>query len=163
MTETFICAHCQRKSLKNPRLKVPQRYCGLKECQQARKNSWERNQLKKDAGYKNHRKAVKRRWYQCRPGDRYQSAYRETHPDYCEANRAGQRERNQKRRKKSPSSEKIVKTDALPAKTTVGQGLYVLLPYDHTDAKKIVNTDALIVQMIASTGITGGFFPQSSG
>jgi len=162
MSETFICSHCQRESLKNPRLKTPQSYCGAKECQQARKNCWERNQLKRDSGYKNRRRAAKRRWYKRRPGDRYQASYREAHPDYCQANRASQRERNRKGRQKG-SSEKIVKTAALPSKNLIAQGLYVLLPYDQTDARKIVKTDALIVQIIAQTGAGSGFFPQNSG
>ena len=162
MSETFICSHCQRESPRNPRLKPPQRYCGLKECQQARKNQWERNKLKKDAEYKDRRKAAKKRWYNRRPGDRYQADYRSVHPDYCQANRVSQRERNRRRRLKGLSG-KIVKTDALPSKNLISQGLYVLFPYDQTDAKKIVKTDALIVQMIASTGSATGFFPQNSG
>jgi hypothetical protein len=46
-----------------------------------------------------------------------------------------------------PSVAKIVKTDALSSKSLVPQGLYVLLPYKKTDGKKIVKTDALIVEL----------------
>ena len=165
MSKKFKCYHCQRWCPKNPRLKGKQKYCGAKECQQARKNSWERRRLKKDPVYKAKRKTDKKRWYSQYPGHKYQSEYRKSHPEYCKGNREKQILRNQKRQILEIIP-KIVKTDTLSLKRAVSQGLYVLIPYkkaaEKTDAKKIVKTDALIVQMIATQQLAGDFLSDSS-
>ncbi len=145
-TRTFICQHCRQRVKKNPRLKEKQHYCGLPACQQARKDKWERDRLLSDPAYRDKRSEAKRNWYRGYPGDRYQHQYRQEHSDYTKSNRCNQ----QKRGKKitgEPSVAKIVKTDALSSKSLVPQGLYVLLPYKKTDGKKIVKTDALIVEL----------------
>jgi len=51
MSKTFKCHHCQKRFPKNPRVK-DQKYCGLRACQGARKNKWEREKLKNDPHYK---------------------------------------------------------------------------------------------------------------
>jgi len=160
-TTFFICRHCRRRYRKNPRLKIPQRYCNAKACQQARKNKWEREKLEKDPVYKAKRRADKKEWYNKHPGDKYQSAYRETHPLYREKNRAKQGSRNQKRILSRPAG-KIVKTDALTRESLTRQGLYILLPCENPDAKKIVKTDALIVQMLGISEIADSFLQDSS-
>ena len=156
MSTTFICHHCHGRHRKNPRLKTPQRYCSAKACQQARKNKWEREKLEKDPAYKAKRRKDKKKWYSQQPGDKYQSGYRETHALYCEENRVRQATRNSKSRL-SPQPAKIVKTDTLTRESLTPEGLYILLPYENTDAKKIVKTDALIVQMLVSSEIAGYF------
>jgi len=161
MSNTFICRHCRLRQRKNPRLKGPQHYCNAKACQQARKNKWEREKLQKDPVYRAKRLEDKKRWYNKHPGDKYQSAYRETHPLYCETNLAKQGSRNQKRILSHPA-EKIVKTDTLTRESLTRQGLYILLPCKNPDAKKIVKTDALIVQMLGVSEIAGDFLQDSS-
>ena len=161
MSSSFICHHCQQRHRKNPRLKIPQRYCNAKACQQARKNEWEREKIQKDPVYKAKRRKDKKKWYLKQPGYKYQSAYRETHQLYCEGNRIKQAGRKQKS-KLLPQPAKIVKTDPLTRESITPEGLYILLPYKNTDAKKIVKTDALIVQMIGSSEIADNFLQNSS-
>jgi len=152
MIKIFTCLHCKGVFIKNPRLKTEQRYCGSKECQQARKNEWELSKLKNDAVYKAKRKAAQERSYSKRAGDKYQSAYRKTHPDYSRENKEKQVSRNRKP-KPPPSPPKIVNTDALIPKGFIPQGLYAFLPYEDTDTRKIANTDSLLVQLYALPGI----------
>jgi len=159
--ETFRCAHCQGRYKKNSRLKGQQKYCGSKSCQQSRKNKWEREKLKHDKDYRDRRRESKKRWYSRYPGDQYQNVYRHSHPSYLETNRKKQQKRNKSRAIESGSA-KIVKTDTLTSTSAVTRGLYILLPYQKTDAKKIVNTDALIVQLLASGGIEDNFLVDSS-
>lgn len=161
MSATFICHHCHGRHRKNPRLKTPQRYCSAKACQQARKNKWEREKLHNDPAYKAKRRERKKRWYTQFPGDKYQSAYRKRHPDYCKVNRVKQGPRNQKS-KLLPQPAKIVKTDTLTRQSLTPERLYILLPYENTEAKKIVKTDALIVQMLGGAEIAGDFLQDSS-
>jgi hypothetical protein len=160
MLEKFICLHCKGSFSKNPRIKVEQHYCGSKSCQQGRKNTWEKKKLMIDVGYKAKRKAAQKRSYSKRRGDKYQSAYRKTHPEYCQDNRKKQVLRN-KKRKPPPVSPKIVNTDALIPKGLIPQGLYAFLPYNNTDTKKIVNTDSLFVQLYAVQGLGDNFMINS--
>lgn len=165
MSKTYKCHHCHGRYPKNPRLKGNQSYCNSKECQQERKNVWEREKLKNDTNYKSKRQAAKRKWYYNYSGDKYQSEYRKSHPKYCENNREKQVLRNQKRQILT-TQPKIVKTDTLSPESTGLQGLYVLLPYkkavEKTDAKKIVKTDTLIVQILAASEFRGDFLSDSS-
>jgi len=158
--ETFICQHCQGHFQKNPRLKGDQRYCGSICCQQSRKNKWERERLRSDSGYRAKRALAKRKWYQGYPGDRYQHAYRDHHPDYVKANQEKQRDREkQLKRGKQPSGNesvsKVVKTDpspAPPSKRLVPRGLYVLIPYKKADGENVVKTDEFVVELRAWSG-----------
>ncbi len=150
-TETFTCHHCHRRFKKNPRLKGEQRYCGSRECQQARKNKWEREKLKTDFRYKARRLANREQWYSRYPGDKYQSVYRQTHPEYLEGNREKQRTRG-KTLTGNASGSKIVKPDALASGSLAAQGLYVLFPYKNAEAEKIVKPDAFIVELRACSG-----------
>ena len=143
---TFICCHCRRRCRKDVRIKSPQHYCGLKSCQQARKNQWERDKLKRDSTYRLKRISNKKAWYIKYPGDRYQSSYRANHPDYVSDNREKQRLRESKITQKT-NNKKIVKTDALFSESLINKGLYALIPYQKTCPKKIVKTDALIVEL----------------
>ena len=153
-TETFTCHYCHRLFKKNPRLKGEQHYCGSRDCQQARKNKWEREKLKADVNYKARRLAYRGQWYSRYPGDKYQSAYRQCHPEYMVGNREKQRKRG-KTLTGNASGSKIVKPDTLPSGSLAVCGLYVLSPYKNTDAEKIVKPDAFIVELRACSG-----FPQ---
>jgi len=150
-TETFTCHHCHRRLKKNPRLKGEQQYCGSRDCQQARKNKWEREKLRDDCHYKARRLAHREQWYSRYPGDKYQNLYRQSHPEYLMGNREKQRKRG-KILAGNTSGSKIVKPDALPSKSLVAQGLYVLSPYKNTDGGKIVKPDAFIVELRACSG-----------
>jgi len=154
MKDYFICCHCKRRAKKNPRLKTGQRYCGLKSCQQARKNSHERERLKSDPDYYARRKAQKADWRNRQQGI-YQKTYRENHLDYLEQNRLLQRLRN--RRTKTclvPGVDpRIVKTDALTSIMPISAGLYEIRPYKTHPGEKIVKTDGLIVTLSLHTGI----------
>ena len=147
-TRTFICRHCHRRVKKNPRLKGKQHYCGRAACQQARKDKWERERSRSDPAYLAKRKLAKKNWYRDYPGDRYQHHYRQEHSDYIKTNRCNQQKRGKKITGKQ-ALPKIVKTDALSFENLVPRGLYVLLPYKKTDGKKIVKTDAFIVELRA--------------
>lgn len=144
---TFICRHCKSRCIMNPRLKGGQYYCGRRSCQQARKNAWERDKLRRgDPSYRSKRAASKKAWYRQYPGDRYQAFYRSTHAGYSEENRKRQSLRN-KRGGAKVSVAKIVKTDALSSGNLWGSGLYMLFPYRDVERQKIVKTDALIVEI----------------
>lgn len=161
MSKTFKCLHCHQWYPKNPCLKTNQSYCGMKKCQQVRKNTWERKKLQNDATYKAKRQADKKKWYSKYPGDKYQSEYRNSHPEYCKDNREKQVSHNQKR-KILTTPPTIVKTDALSPESVAPQGLYILFPYKKPDAKKIVKTDALIVQIVAASELGNNFLQNSS-
>jgi hypothetical protein len=157
----ITCAHCGRSVTKNPRIKGIQRYCGLKACQQFRKNQWERNSLNHLSGYRAKRKACKEKWSKAQPGYIYQRSYRESHGEYVLKNRLQQRDRNRQKESKSDLSTKIVKTDALTSISLISGGLYALIPCKSSDFEKIVKTDALIVQLKEIQRNTGFVAPNS--
>lgn len=149
MAGYFYCCHCGKRTRINPRLKVRQKYCGSKECQQSRKNKWERDRLREDPLYREQRNLQKSQWRKHRPSHQYQSSYREGHPDYVDSNRKKQQIRNKNIKKPDTagSSPNIVKTDALTSAPLIRYGLYELLPYKTGPGKNIVKTDALIVEL----------------
>jgi hypothetical protein len=150
----FYCCECGKRTRMNPRLKIRQKYCSRKSCQQSRKNSWEREQLQKDPFYHQRRNEQKSRWRKSRPAHQYQITYRESHPDYVKANREKQHLRNKNSQKPDSGvcSSKIVKTDSLISERLISCGLYEILPYKTSPGKKIVKTDALIVELRAHRG-----------
>jgi hypothetical protein len=143
---TSRCKHCGKKIKKNPRLKVQQHYCGSKECQQARKNKWEREKIGTDEDYRAKRKSSLRPWYNEKPCGVYQREYRESHPEYVKICREKQKERNQKRTH-SPRESQIVNPDALAAESLITQGIYTIIPFGTDASEKIVNPDAFLVQI----------------
>jgi len=149
MAGYFYCCHCDKLTQSNPRLKDRQKYCGAKECQQSRKNKWERDKLHDDETYRERRTFQKSQWREKRPSHRYQSSYREGHPDYVDSNRQKQQIRNNyvKKSNTEDSAQNIVKTDTLTSAPLIRCGLYELLPYNTGPGQKIVKTDALIVEL----------------
>jgi hypothetical protein len=150
----FICHHCGKLILRNPRLKANQKYCGSKACQQARKNCWEADKLKRDPSYMVLRKSQKKRWRKNRPAHEYQKVYREKHPLYTETNRKQQLIRNKKTAGIALENKtgKIVNTDALIAENLIRCGFYNLQPIEIPPGKKIVKTDAFVVEILAHRG-----------
>jgi hypothetical protein len=108
--------------------------------------------LKRDSTYRLKRCSSKKAWYDKYPGDRYQSSYRATHPDYVSDNREKQRLRGSKATGMA-LEDQIVKTDALFSESLVSKGFYVLFPYNKTCPEKIVKTDALIIELRSSQGL----------
>ena len=132
----FICRHCRKRIIKNPRIKE-QHYCGSPECQQSRKNIWERRKLRKDPDYREQRKLQKSNYRKLHKTDGYQSHYRSKHPHYKDHNREQQHQRNTRLRK-------IVKTDAIISKLFVSQGFQMETMRKKVRQEKIVKTDTLI-------------------
>ena len=142
MARMFRCKHCGKLVKRNPRIKSSQRYCGQLECQQARKNTWEKQRIKTDESYRQRRQASKRQWRKQHSAHIYQCRYREKHPEYVATNREKQKNRELRDREA-----KIVKTDALSPERPIIPGLYALLPWNKNKMEKIVKTDALMVQL----------------
>ena len=145
MAKTFVCKNCGERKPANPRLKGHQGYCGDPECQRVRKRIWQKNKMAHDPDYRDRQIACLKRWREQRPLDKYQSCYREQHPDYVEKNRQLQKKRNQKRAKKAELA-KIVKMDALKMPSEK-LDTYIMNPYKVDSVGKIVKMDALIVQL----------------
>ena len=91
------------------------------------------------------RQARDKRWRDKFPAHEYQKKYRENHPDYVQRNRELQRNRNKKQQilQQEANYKKIVNTDALSSYLNESR-VYALIPVKEG---KIVNTDALLVQM----------------
>jgi len=153
----FTCRHCSKTLPRNPRLKTPQKYCSASSCQQARKNAWGKKEYQTNKSHRDKRLQSQKVCYGKRPGHSYQATYRKKHPEYVERNRDQQRLRNT-RRQKDPRS-MIVNTDALSLRASI-DGDYMLMPV--TDGGKIVNTDALIVQLRSVSG-SQAFLPSNTG
>jgi hypothetical protein len=141
MKGKFVCRCCGKCFTRNHRIKN-QQYCNSPACQQARKNQWEREKIKKDADYRKKRKEQKTSWYKRNHGNIYQHGYRERNKEYRSKNSRDQNQRNRARNKK------IVKTDALLAANPIQQGLYAIIAYGKIDAEMIVKTDAKIVEIL---------------
>ncbi|HPM01425.1 MAG TPA: hypothetical protein PK816_04640 [Candidatus Cloacimonadota bacterium] len=105
--------------------------------------------MKNDVIYNAKRKSQKANWRKKRPVHKYQKDYRDNHPFYAESNRKGQRLRNKNVSKieLKNKNQKIVKTDALTSESPIRQGLYEIVPFTMRPDKKIVKTDALIVEI----------------
>ncbi|MCP4407335.1 MAG: hypothetical protein GY807_06160 [Gammaproteobacteria bacterium] len=76
-----------------------QKYCSKPECQQKRKNKWQREKRRTDKDYRANDVAARENWAEKNPG--YSRLYREKNPEYVERNRLQQRERNKRRSVKS--------------------------------------------------------------
>ena len=147
MPGLFTCRHCGNTLPRNPHLKKQQKYCSAKSCQQARKNAWGKKAYRTSKVHREKRLQSQKACYRKRPGHAYQADYRKSHPEYEDRNRELQAVRN-KRRQEEPES-MIVNTDALSLQAGI-DGTYALMPI--TKEGKIVNTDALMVQLLAVTG-----------
>ena len=157
MAAYFYCCCCKQRKEKNPRIKSGQSYCGLRACQQARKNKHERERLKNDPVYFAKRRAQKATWQNKQQGF-YHKIYRANHPDYTLENLILQKTRYQsaKTRPSLGDMGKIVKTDGLTSVMPITAGLYEIRPYKTHPGKKIVKTDALIVALSIHSGFQEG-------
>lgn len=144
----FICRHCGKTFRSNPRLKKPQKYCSATACQQVRKNVWDKEKYHSSKSHREKRLQGQKACYRKRPGHIYQADYRSHHPEYANRNRELQKERN--RRLREIASSMIVNTDALSLQACI-DAVYALMHMTHEG--KIVNTDALMVQLRAVTAL----------
>lgn len=157
MPGTFTCHHCGKTLPRNPRLKKSQEFCSARSCQQARKNAWGKKEYNTNKSHRQKRLQSQKRCYKKRPGHAYQDEYRKKHPEYVSRNRELQKDRNQRRQKRETSM--IVNTDALSLQAGI-DGAYALMHI--TKEGKIVNTDALMVQLRAVIA-PQAFLPPNSG
>jgi len=146
MISTFICHHCGKQGISNPRIKKGQKYCSREECQRARKREWDKERYNSDKTYKYRRLSSQKIWRKKRPSHEYQKNYRKMHPEYVNRNRELQRNRNEKRQKLKQKDIEgmIVNTDTLFTHPLI-DGTYALMQV--TKGGKIVNTDTLMVRM----------------
>jgi len=150
MISTFICQHCGRSCQRNPRVK-DQAYCSQKECQQARKNEWEKKRYRTNKRYREARLKSQKKWRKSYPHKKYQKEYRSRRPDYVVCCYEKQNKSYHERREAGQKAleQNNVNTDAIF--TQPGRdGLYKLIPMDGT--KNNVNTDTFIVKMQILSG-----------
>ncbi len=75
--KTFKCLDCWCKRVANPRPKS-QEYCGLPDCQRARKRAWQRKKRASDPDYRKNLPDAQKRWRESHPD--YWREYRRNHP-----------------------------------------------------------------------------------
>lgn len=139
MAKTFICLNCHLEKDANSHLRE-QSYCGMHECQKARKRIWQKQKMASDPDYRETQSNNLKDWRKNKPLHEYQRTYRFENPKYVKANRKKQKARNRKRQKqnKSASRNVIVKMDAL----TYGKSdAYVALPCRFHGETLIVKMD----------------------
>lgn len=150
MKSTFICKHCKLICQRSPRSK-DQEYCSRKECQQARKNEWEKKNYRTNKKYRESRLKSQKKWRKNYPHKEYQKEYRAKRPDYVVRCYVKQNASYHERRKaeRKALEQNNVNTDALSLQPRRGR-LYRLIPMDKT--KNNVNTDAFIVELQILSG-----------
>jgi class 3 adenylate cyclase len=100
-----------------------QQYCGKKECQRARKRSWQKEKIATDPDYRANQRECNKAWRGRNPD--YWRHYRKNHPRYVEKNRLLQKARRRRR---------VVKMDAFAIKV-------VLVPVTRVDALISLNKE----------------------
>jgi hypothetical protein len=141
--ESRRCAGCGQAF--RPRSQVPgQCYCSEAACQRERRRCWQRAKRASDADYRENQARAQRAWAQSHR--EYWREYRRTHPDYCERNRDGSRQRRRDRRQRagSSTSAKFAKMDASMPGSPVPSGTYRLVP---AAAAEFAKMDAWMVEI----------------
>lgn len=130
------CEHCGELFVPRPNVAC-QRYCSKQECQRARRNQWRKRKLRTDPDYRGNQRDAQKRWRETHQG--YWKAYRASHPDYVERNRALQRERNRRERVSL-----IAKRDESMERNPVRSGVYRLIP---AAGRGIAKSDEYLVKL----------------
>ncbi len=120
-----------------------QTYCSRKECQQARKNEWNRKKFATDPDYREYKQASQKRRKENNPN--YWKEYRARHPDYTQRNRELQKIRNLKRLKQSAEPVIAIPDESIPV-ISIETGRYKITPI-HSDM--IATPDECIVEITA--------------
>jgi len=134
------CAHCRCLFVPNHRSKN-QRYCSKKECQRARKSSWQRQKLATDPDYKANQRECQKVW--CSRNPNYWQRWRARHPEYGDRNRVLQKVRRSRRRRR------VAKMDASELNSKIKTGTYYLIP-DTVGAVAKMDASAQKVLLISS-------------
>ena len=124
------------------RAQTPQQcYCAAPACQRERRRRWQREKRRNDPDYRENQRQAQQRWAAGQP--QYWRGYRAKHPEYTAANRAQQRERDQRRREReaAPSAGvDLAKSDASARDSHIFSGTYRLIPVTRQLAKMDVWT-----------------------
>jgi len=150
MASTFVCKNCHQEKTGNIRLKIGQEYCSAIACQRARKKAWQQQKMARDDLYRQQQQDCLRQWRKQKPLHGYQKQYRLAHPAYVKKNRQQQFHRNRKRAVLS-SLLRIVKMDASSQDRTIN---YLINPHKSPSTQKIVKMDALLLQVTVLDHLT---------
>lgn len=127
------CCCCGKLFNPDPRQKGAQITCGKPGCQKQRRRNNSRKWRKNNGNYGRKRYPFVKAWIKNHPG--YLKNYRQSHPDYVEANRQKQRERDARRRK-IKLKENLDIQIALPQKSNVVTPKNDMLPgVSHLDKR----------------------------
>jgi hypothetical protein len=130
------CAACGEGFRPCPRVRE-QKYCGKEECRRTRRRRWQRTTRQDDADYRDNQERAQRAWV--RENGAYWQAYRSEHPDYAQANREKQRQRDRRRR-----AAHLAKMDSIGAFSSVPSGTYLLVPQGE---EKLAKMDSIMVEI----------------
>ena len=114
-----------------------QKYCRKEECQRMRRLRWQRKKRQDDADYRDNQGRAQRTW--ARENCAYWQAYRSGHPDYAQANREKQRQRDHRRR-----AANLAKMDSIGTFSSVPSGTYLLVPQGVEEFAKM---DSIMVEI----------------
>lgn len=134
------CDHCGCPlplSLRNPN----QRFCGMPECQRARKRQWQKHKMASDSAYRENQRQANKEWLKNNP--RYWDQYRQNRPEYTQQNRVKSKERMRIRRQVASVVHMFAKMDTFMVDTTRLSGYYGLIPLGEMFAKM----DAKIIRI----------------
>ena len=130
------CAACGECFRPCPRVE-DQNYCGKEECRRARRRRWQRAKRREDSDYRDNQGRAQRAW--AAEHSAYWQAYRSGHPDYEQANREKQRQRDGRRR-----ATHLAKMDSIGTFSSVPSGTYLLVPKGE---EKLAKMDSIVVEI----------------
>jgi len=151
MIRTFICHHCGKEFILNPRIKKGQKFCNNRECQRVSRRSWKKKNYATNKSYRKKCLENQKAWRKKYPACDYQKLYRENHPDYVDRCRKLQNERYKKQREREQKAvvQNIVNGNTLFSNPS-GDGVYKLIPVGNTENN--VNRNTLMVRMQILSG-----------
>jgi hypothetical protein len=130
------CAACGKAFRPCSRVR-DQKYCGEEECRRARRRRWQRAKRRSDADYRDNQARAQGGW--AAENSAYWRAYRSGHPDYAQANREKQRQRDGRRR-----AGNLAKMDSIGTFSSVTSGTYLLVPQGE---EKLAKMDSIMVEI----------------
>jgi hypothetical protein len=130
------CAACGKGFRPCSRVR-DQKYCGEEECRRARRRRGQRAKRRSDADYRDNQARAQGAW--AAENSAYWRAYRSGHPDYAQANREKQRQRDGRRR-----AANLAKMDSIGTFSFVPSGTYLLVPQNE---EKLAKMDSIMVEI----------------
>ncbi|PIW92309.1 MAG: hypothetical protein COZ89_00560 [Candidatus Nealsonbacteria bacterium CG_4_8_14_3_um_filter_37_23] len=138
----YICAYCGKSFKPDPRVQN-QRYCSQKNCQKARRTSWQRQKMAADPDYRENKERCQAQWQE-RNSDYYR-LYRNKHPEYTQRNRFLQAIRDNRRRK-DKQGKMLAKLDSLLKPYYSRKGaIFRLIPQPE---RLLAKLDSLTVKLV---------------